>query len=122
MYKNEKRSTNVDPEAVIMNIEKGEEIVGAWIRPGIPEVGLYKLLAKKKVDGTCEWAHFVERTSGAKERLYTGTTKDQDEISKVLDIMNCNLRRAFGPGYQLLPARLVARSINDSELGIERNN
>ena len=32
----------------VMNIEKGEEIIGAWITPKIPEIGFYKLLAKQK--------------------------------------------------------------------------
>lgn len=122
MSKNEKLFAKVDPVAAIMNIEKGEEIAGAWITPEIPEIGLYKLLAKKKADGTCEWAHFIERPSGAKESLYTGTTKDENELSRVVDVMNRNLRRVFGTSCQLRPARMVARPIDDSKLGIDRNN
>ncbi len=43
----------------ILSIEKGEELFGGWATAPIPEVGIYKLLAKKKADGTIEWAHFV---------------------------------------------------------------
>jgi len=38
-----------------MNIEKGEEIVGGWATPKIPQVGSYKLLAKQRTDGKIEW-------------------------------------------------------------------
>jgi len=35
-----------------MNIDEGEEIAGMWVTPHIPQIGIYKLLAKKKKDGT----------------------------------------------------------------------
>jgi len=35
-------------QMAVMNVEKGEEVVGGWATPHIPQVGLYKLLAKKK--------------------------------------------------------------------------
>ena len=38
----------------VMNVEKGEEIIGTWITPQIPQIGFYMLLAKKKKDGACE--------------------------------------------------------------------
>ena len=31
----------------VMNVEKGEEIVGGWASVYIPQVGIYKLLAIK---------------------------------------------------------------------------
>jgi len=122
MEKKKKPFVNVDPVASVMKIEKGEEIVGAWITPEIPEVGFYKLLAKKKVDGTCEWAHFVERATGAKESFFTGKTKDENELAKVVEIVNNNLGRIFGPRVQLHEAVMVTRSVDDAKLGNEKNN
>jgi len=84
----------------VMNIEKGEEIVGGWATPHIPQVGMYKLLAKKKVDDTIEWAHFVQRDNGLKERVMRGTVKTSDELDIVRDTANNNLRRIFGVTMQ----------------------
>jgi hypothetical protein len=46
-YKENKMKSSLS-QAAVMNVEKGEEIVGGWATPHIPQVGLYKLLAKKK--------------------------------------------------------------------------
>ena len=35
-------------QTAVMNIEKGEEFFGGWATSHIPQVGIYKLLAKKK--------------------------------------------------------------------------
>jgi hypothetical protein len=80
----------------VMNIEAGEELFGGWATPHIPQVGIYKLLAKKKADGTLEWAHFVQRDNGLKERVLRGTVKNSDEFAVVSDAVNNNLRRVFG--------------------------
>lgn len=87
-------------EVAVMNIEKGEEILGGWITPHIPQVGIYKLLVKKKTDGTIEWAHFVQRDNGLKERIMRGTVKNSDELDIVRDAVNNNLRRIFGVAMQ----------------------
>jgi hypothetical protein len=84
----------------VMKIEKGEEIFGGWATPHIPQVGIYKLLAKKKVDGTIEWAHFVQRDNGLKERVMRGTVKTSDELDIVRDTANNNLRKIFGVAMQ----------------------
>ena len=83
-------------QIAVMNLEKGEEIFGGWATPQIPQVGIYKLLAKKKVDGTIEWAHFVQRDNGLKERVIRGTVKTPAELAIVTDAANNNLRRIFG--------------------------
>jgi hypothetical protein len=36
----------------IMNVESGEEIAGTWATSKIPQIGIYKLIAKKKQDGS----------------------------------------------------------------------
>ena len=84
----------------VMNIEKGEEIFGGWATPRIPQVGIYKLLAKKIVDGMIEWAHFVQRDNDLKEKVMRGTVKTPDELDIVLDVANNNLRRIFGVTMQ----------------------
>lgn len=87
-------------QAAVMNIEKGEELFGGWATPRIPQVGIYKLLAKKKVDGTIEWAHFVQRDNGLKEKVMRGTVNTPAELAIVRDTVNNNLCRVFGVTMQ----------------------
>ena len=47
-------------QMAVMNVDKGEEIVGGWATAQISQVGIYKLLAKKRKDGVIEWAHFIQ--------------------------------------------------------------
>ncbi len=87
-------------QTAVMNIEKGEELFGGWATPSIPQVGIYKLLAKKKADGTIEWVHFVQRDNGLKESVMRGTVNTADEFAIVNDAVNNNLRRIFGVTMQ----------------------
>jgi hypothetical protein len=80
----------------VMKIEKGEELVTALVSGHIPGTGRYKFLAKKKKNGKYEWAHFVERDNGNKEKVYRGEVKSEDEVKLVLGIMNSNLKKIFG--------------------------
>lgn len=80
----------------VMNVDKGEEIVGGWASAHIPQVGIYKLLAKKRVDGVIEWAHFVQRDNGLKEKVYRGEVESRDRLDEVLELMNGQLKRVFG--------------------------
>ena len=80
----------------VMSVEKGEEIVAALISGHIPGTGYYKLLAKKRRDGSIEWAHFTERDNGQKENVYRGEVKDDEELQLVMSIMNKHLVRVFG--------------------------
>ncbi len=80
----------------VMNVDKGEEIVGGWASAHIPQVGIYKLLAKKRKDGIIEWAHFVQRDSGLKEKVYRGEVESREKLNEVLEIMNRQLQRVFG--------------------------
>ncbi len=79
----------------VMNIEKGEEIAIAVVSGIIPGTGRYKFLAKKKKNGEYEWAHFVERDNGNKEKVYRGEVKTEEELKLVLSIMNKNLKKIF---------------------------
>ncbi len=88
----------------VMNVERGETIVGAWVTPGIPEIGVYKLLAKRKADGTCEWAHFVQRADGRKEKVYRGEVESESRIKDVLKAINVSLARTFGEKVQMRSA------------------
>jgi hypothetical protein len=92
---------NCTDEAV-MNLEGGEELLGGRATPHIPQVGIYKLLAKKRADGTMEWAHFVQRDNGLKEKVLRGTVKNSDEFAVVSDAVNNkpepDLRRNFAGG------------------------
>ena len=80
----------------VLSIDKGEEIFGGWATAAIAQVGIYKLLAKKKADGTIEWAHFIQRDSGAKERVLRGEVKTAEEFTLVKDAIDNNLRRIYG--------------------------
>lgn len=88
------------PQAV-MGVDEGEEIAGAWVTPHVPQIGIYKLLAKKKADGTCEWAHFVQRDNGLKEKVYRGTVENEERLKDVVAAINSALHTAYGPGIQL---------------------
>jgi hypothetical protein len=87
-------------EMAVMTIDEGEEIAGAWVTPYIKEVGIYKLLAKKRKDGVYEWAHFIQRLSGNKERVMRGEAKDAAQLNQVLESANNNLSRLFGVTLQ----------------------
>lgn len=80
----------------VMNVDKGEQIVGGWASAHIPQVGVYKLLAKKRADGLFEWAHFVQRDNGLKEKVYRGEVESPEKLDEVLEIMNGQLKRVFG--------------------------
>ena len=100
---------NIDPTRplaaqAVMNVEKGEEIAGAWITPHVPQIGIYKLLAKKKADGTCEWAHFVQRDDGRKEKVYRGTVENEERLKDVVKAINNALHTAYSPLVNLGPA------------------
>jgi hypothetical protein len=97
-------------QIAVMTIEKGEEILDGRATANIPQVGIYKLLAKKKVDDTIEWAHFVERDNGLKEKVIRGTVKSLDELNVVIDTINKNLLRIFGVTMQ--PAEYEVRTLD----------
>ena len=83
-------------QMAVMNVDKGEEIIGGWASAHITQVGIYKLLAKKRVDGVIEWAHFVQRDNGSKEKVYRGEVESREKLDEVLDVMNKHLQRVFG--------------------------
>ena len=83
-------------QMAVMNVDKGEEIAGGWATPHIPQVGVYKLLAKKRQDGVIEWAHFVQRDNGLREKVYRGDVESREQLEEVLEIMNRNLQKVFG--------------------------
>jgi hypothetical protein len=95
----------------VMNIEKGEEIVSALVSGHIPGTGRYKFLAKKKTNRKYEWAHFVERDNGAKEKVYRGEVANKKELDVVLEIMNRNLKNIFGPPAEMKEGMPEFRSI-----------
>lgn len=91
-------------QQAVMNVEKGEEIAGVWVTLPVPQIGTYKLLAKKKTDGTCEWAHFVQRANGSKEKVYRGTVENPARLADVVVALNRALHTAYGPTIRLQPA------------------
>jgi len=97
-------------QVAVMTIDKGEEILTGRATAHIPQVGIYKLLAKNKADDTIEWAHFVERDNGLKEKVLRGTVNSLDEFDIVIDTVNNNLRRIFGVTMQ--PAEFDVRTLD----------
>jgi hypothetical protein len=100
-------------QMAVMTVEKGEDILAGWVSGAIPKVGIYKLLAKKKLDGTIEWAHFVERESGLKERVIRGTVNTLDELDIVIDAINNNLSKVFSVTLQ--PSEYEVRTIDGTK-------
>jgi hypothetical protein len=112
---------NLDPkrplaEQAVMSVEQGEEIAGVWVTPPVPQIGIYKLLAKKKADGTCEWAHFVQRANGLKEKVYRGTVENEARLADVVDAINSALRTAYGPGIRLQTADYDMYSLDGKKI------
>jgi hypothetical protein len=89
-----------DTPMAVMEIRDGEEILTTLVTPNITQVGMYKLLAKKKTDGTIEWAHFVQRDSGLKEKVIRGDVASKEELDTVIAVINDNLRKVFGVTMQ----------------------
>ena len=79
-----------------MNVDKGEEIAGLWATPQIPQIGVYKLVVKKRVDGIYEWAHFQHRPDGTRKVLFRGELETKIRIADVLDAANKTLRNVYG--------------------------
>lgn len=84
----------------VMKVDEGEEIVGGWATAHIPQVGVYKLLAKRRKDGVIEWAHFIQRDNGLKERMLRGEVESRERLNDVIEIANKNLGRLFGVKLQ----------------------
>jgi hypothetical protein len=90
--------------SAVMSVERGETVAGIWIAPEIPEIGIYKLVAKQTANGSCEWAHFVQRADGRREKVYRGTVDHSHQLEDVLGAINAALQRTFGAEVQLRPA------------------
>ena len=87
-------------QMAVMNIDKGEEIVGGWATPRIPQVGIYKLLVKKRRDGKMEWAHFIQRDNGLKDMVSRGELENPQQLDDLLEITHRNLKKFFGVELQ----------------------
>jgi len=87
-------------QMAVMNIDKGEEIVGGWATAHIAQVGIYKLLAKKRRDGVIEWAHFIQRDNGMKEVVLRGEVENREKLNAVIRLANKNLSKLFGVSLQ----------------------
>ena len=87
-------------QMAVMKVAEGEEIVDGWATPKIPGVGIYKLVAKKRRDGRIEWAHFIQRENGARDRVVRGEVASHEELQTVIDAANRNLHKFFGVWMQ----------------------
>ena len=87
-------------QLAVMNVDKGEEIVGGWATVRISQTGIYKLLAKKRKDGVIEWAHFIQRDDGTKDRVMRGEVNSREQLDEVVEIANRNLQKLFGAKLQ----------------------
>lgn len=95
----------------VMNIEKGEKMVMGFVSGVIPGSGRYKFLAKKNKAGKYEWAHFIERDSGLKEKVYHGEVSTMEDLKSVLEIMNRNLIKIFGTQAEMKTGSPEFRSL-----------
>lgn len=57
------------------------------------------------MNGSYEWVHFVERLDKKKENVYRGDVKHEAELLTVVDIMNRNLTKIFGPLAEMKPGQ-----------------
>lgn len=89
------KKTDLRSQAV-MHVDKGEEIAGMWATPQLPQIGIYKLIVKKRLDGKFEWVHFQHRADGTRKVLFRGAVESKDRIAVVLDAANKSLRNVYG--------------------------
>ena len=80
----------------VMNVAAGEKITGLWATPQIPDIGIYKLVMKQRVDGKFEWVHFQHRTDGTRKVLLRGEIDSKDRLAAVLEVTNSTLSRVYG--------------------------
>jgi hypothetical protein len=80
----------------IMEVYEGEEIAGMWVTPYIKGTGFYKLISKKRKDGKYEWAHFVQREDGVKEKVFTGEVDSHEQLLMLHSIISKQLSKIFG--------------------------
>ena len=80
----------------IMSVDEGESIEGMWATPQIPQIGIYKLAAKKRVDDVYEWVHFQHRPDGIRKMLFRGEVKSKESLAEVLNLANKQLQNLFG--------------------------
>ena len=85
----------------VMNLDKGEEIAGLWATPQIPQIGVYKLAAKKRLDGKFEWVHFQHRLDGTRKVLFRGEVESKIQLADVLDATNKTLARIYNVVMQV---------------------
>jgi hypothetical protein len=83
-----------------MNVDKGEKVAGLWATPQIPDIGIYKLAVKKRLDGRFEWVHFQLRLDGTLKVLLRGEIASKDRLSAVLEVTNSTLLRIYGVSMQ----------------------
>ena len=95
----------------ILKVDKGEEIARMLISSYIPGTGFYKFLCKQKRDKTYEWAHFVERDNGSKEKLYRGEVATEAELNIVIEIMNRTLKNIFGTAAEMKEGKPEVKTI-----------
>lgn len=99
----------------MLSIDKGEEIIHGLVSGYIPGTGYYKFLSKQKTDSTFAWVHFVERVNGNKENVYRGEVKTKAELNTVLEIMNGNLTRIFGPAAEMKTGKSEVSTITGAK-------
>ncbi len=85
----------------VMNVAAGEEIAGLWVTPQIPQIGVYKLSAKKRADGIYEWVHFQHRLDGTRKVLFRGEVESKARLADVLELTNKTLTRIYGVVMQV---------------------
>ncbi len=94
------KRSNAASQAV-MRVDKGEGIASLWATPQIPQVGVYKLAAKKRLDGKFEWVHFQHRLDGTRKVLFRGEVESRVRLADVLDATNKTLTRIYGVVMQV---------------------
>jgi hypothetical protein len=82
------------------------------VTPHIPGTGLYKLIAKKKVNGEIEWAHFIHRDNGDREVVFRGTARNEAELKQVLELANKHLGRTSGAHIGLRTSIMEMRTLD----------
>ena len=91
----------------VLVAEEGDSLVGYYASAKVGALGIYKLIIVKRKSGLYDWAHFVERESGARHDFFRGNFEEWELKDKLVDGINETLSKTFGAAAKLQVAKLV---------------
>jgi hypothetical protein len=100
----------------VMEIDKGEEIAGAWCTAAHPTIGTFKLLLKKTREGRLEWAHFLQAPDGGIGMVLRGELRNPEELSQLKAVIHRSIQNVTGLELRLQDSVYLAYTVDGQPL------